>query len=61
MIADNARADAEEAAGPRPCCGEYAVVVSCDSTTDLMRCGVCGRTWTAPCPDADVWQPEPVR
>lgn len=35
--------------GPRPCCGEFAIVAECDGTMDEFYCGICERTWTAPC------------
>lgn len=40
--------------GPRPCCGEYAVVTKCDGDLDTFLCGVCRRRWTQPCDVADL-------
>jgi hypothetical protein len=45
-------------AGPRECCASFARVAICDGETDSWLCGVCGRSWDAPCaPGAEPLMP----
>ena len=39
----------EQPINRRPCCGEYAFVVTCDGEIDLWECPVCDLTWEAEC------------
>lgn len=40
--------------GPHACCGEFALVETCDGKIDSMHCGVCDFRWTRPCSVGDL-------